>query len=395
MAPPTEGYGSTWAPARSERSPGGRGPLRPAVRAPASKATELPDVHEVPPLLPLPPQWPQKKPKSRSLFMPDLMPPPKLQSSGAARALERALAPKKVLAIVVTTGMLLLLAIVSLTAVERRRTSPVVAGATASATATTAAAPPLPCAAAEDGSVRGLMGAAAAPAAEFPSGYGHPTQVLVSGYRAFGNFSTNPSEALARRINGTCPGGLFCFDSVVIDVSHDGAATPAKILREACGRYGAVIHLGLENVAKGLMIEIMAANELAEDGGPIVEGGRSVLPATVPLDLISLRRLQAQLPGFPWERLGEFWSRDPGNFYCNEVFYRTLSEVRELDLRAAKSVARLLPVLFVHVPLIDGPPSQMHHEFWMMEELLYELATALLHPLLFEKALPLVPFPQR
>ena len=60
----------------------------------------------------------------------------------------------------------------------------------------------------------------------------------------------------------------------------------------------------------------------------------------------------------------ELWSRDAGAFFCNEVYYRTLSEVRSRRLRPASAMEgdaaflkhRLLPVLFVHLPPEDRAP---------------------------------------
>merc|ERR1711920_938769 len=42
------------------------------------------------------------------------------------------------------------------------------------------------------------------------------------------------------------------------------------------------------------------------------------------------------------------WSRDAGDFYCNEVYYRTLHFIR--DNMATNAVGALLPAMFIHVP---------------------------------------------
>ena len=54
------------------------------------------------------------------------------------------------------------------------------------------------------------------------------------------------------------------------------------------------------------------------------------------------------------------WSRDAGNFYCNEVYYRSLHAVRVLGGGgggAAAARGGLLPVMFVHLPALAASPA--------------------------------------
>ena len=209
------------------------------------------------------------------------------------------------------------------------------------------------------------------------------TTVLVTGYEPFGNMSMNPAEAIARALNRTCTESRsMCVHSLVLPVNRSGAKHVAELLAEG-ERYDGVIHLGFEQVSKGLRLEIAAANVLATDSGrgwsaevpcnktnttwsEVEEGAPCLLATTAPLD-----RLIFPLPTRPLtdsqpaavdrsdsERDGplELWSRDAGVFYCNEVYYRTLLAVRRGRIPPARSEAgargepSLMPAVFVHVP---------------------------------------------
>ena len=99
----------------------------------------------------------------------------------------------------------------------------------------------------------------------------------------------------------------------------------------------------------------------------IVEGGPCLLATTAPLDRLYLDDSVGVVPP-----PAELWSRDAGTFYCNEVLYRSLYQVRTRLLRPARLAASephhhhkhhaasndaaawpLLPVVFIHLPSIN------------------------------------------
>lgn len=86
----------------------------------------------------------------------------------------------------------------------------------------------------------------------------------------------------------------------------------------------------------------------ARDNTTIVHDGAAILPTTIDLGRLTVPAL-AGSSGWPASQVGtEMWSRDAGHFYCNEVFYRTLNVARKA---MPNSGHRLLPVVFVHLPL--------------------------------------------
>ena len=42
------------------------------------------------------------------------------------------------------------------------------------------------------------------------------------------------------------------------------------------------------------------------------------------------------------------WSRDAGSFYCNELYYRTLSRIRKEKWLRCRGA--LVPSIFIHLP---------------------------------------------
>lgn len=194
-------------------------------------------------------------------------------------------------------------------------------------------------------------------------------RVLVTGYGAFGNLTEeNPAELTAMHLDNSCSRDHgICFVGRVEPVTRAGATDVANELMHissGTAPYDAILHLGLESVAKGFRLEIVAANILAVNTSgvwsadvpcnkslangsyaDIVEGGPCLLATTLPLDRVSLVHLHPNAAR-------EYWSRDAGTYFCNEMYYRTLSVVRSRDLRPARGSSHLLPVVFVHLPTL-------------------------------------------
>ena len=187
--------------------------------------------------------------------------------------------------------------------------------------------------------------------------------------RCFGNLTEeNPAELTAMHLDNSCSHDHgICFVGRVEPVTRAGATDVANELMHissGTAPYDAILHLGLESVAKGFRLEIVAANILAVNTSgvwsadvpcnkslangsyaDIVEGGPCLLATTLPLDRVSLVHLHPNAAR-------EYWSRDAGTYFCNEMYYRTLSVVRSRDLRPARGSSHLLPVVFVHLPTL-------------------------------------------
>lgn len=220
--------------------------------------------------------------------------------------------------------------------------------------------------------------------------------ILIAGFGPFSengtDFTANPAAQTALFLDDSCfplsdltpaastatSGSRVCFQGWNVSVTHFGAGQVSRALRRGeLQRAGidAVIHLGLENSAKGLKVELVGANTLAAspiEGAKIEPWGPPLSPVT--LDLGRLQVLEAalepivaaenrnqgngQMNRADNKTVGETWSRDAGAFYCNEALYRTSNTVREMSIFAPRSSDRLLPVVFVHLPPSDVAPVE-------------------------------------
>jgi pyrrolidone-carboxylate peptidase len=94
-------------------------------------------------------------------------------------------------------------------------------------------------------------------------------RVLVTGFLPFRQYPVNPSGDVSRQLNDTCltqQADIICFDGLVLPVNVTGSSLVSLMIEAAAdGRrdfaYDAVIHMGLEDVAKGLKLETFALNQ--------------------------------------------------------------------------------------------------------------------------------------
>ena len=208
---------------------------------------------------------------------------------------------------------------------------------------------------------------------ETPSSAAATFNVLIAGFGPFsegnGTFTDNPAAQTALALDNQCfsmedlvpdvvASSRVCFLGWNLSVSHVGASEVERSLHHgAIQRAGidAIVHLGLENSALGLKIEVTGANIMAEPqvpGEKIQPWAPDISPAT--LDLSRLEVVQQALQpivdaenAFRAARgrggtsgnktVGEAWSRDAGTFYCNEALWRTTNAVRTLRVLAPGS----------------------------------------------------------
>ena len=159
-----------------------------------------------------------------------------------------------------------------------------------------------------------------------------PDVILVTGFRDF-NGEENPSAVAATRLNGT-----GSITSVVLPVDEAGVSYAAGLVSR--GAVAAVVHLGLEDATRDLRVEVAGHNILAGPRGtpnsgncttrPVFAGEPCTLATTANLGRLALRPR-------------ETWSTSAGDFFCNEVYYRTLRAAR-------RGSVPLVPVAFVHLP---------------------------------------------
>ena len=168
----------------------------------------------------------------------------------------------------------------------------------------------------------------------------------MTGFEPFGAHSVNPTEGLAKAVDGRRVGD-FAVLGAVLPVHHDDtAARLAALLAESNPE--AVLHLGLAGGRARIALERVALNvmdyEVPDNAGyrasgePCVPGGPTAYSSTLPLP--------AMLKALVDEGIPAYMSNTAGTFLCNQTLYWTLHAVRDTP--------RPPRVGFVHFPLLPA-----------------------------------------
>jgi pyroglutamyl-peptidase len=170
--------------------------------------------------------------------------------------------------------------------------------------------------------------------------------ILVTGFEPFGSHAVNPSQELAKSLDGRRVGSC-AVASAVLPVHHAEAARHVSALLGELAPV-AVVHLGLAEGRTRLGLERAALNVMdyripdnagyVAEGEPCVPEGPAAYFASLPL-----REILAALTS---EGVPAYVSNTAGTYLCNQTFYATLHEIatRELTARAG----------FIHLPLLPS-----------------------------------------
>src|SRR5215468_8346162 len=167
--------------------------------------------------------------------------------------------------------------------------------------------------------------------------------ILVTGFEPFGVHPSNPSEEIAKSVDGRVIGG-WSVRSAILPVHHvEAGRTAARLLREHDPL--AVLHVGLAAGRARIALERVALNvmdyECADNAGyqargePCVPGGPAAYLSTLPLP--------AMLEALTREGIPAYLSNTAGTYLCNQTLYATLHAIEAERRRTCAG--------FVHVPL--------------------------------------------
>src|SRR5262245_44413961 len=170
--------------------------------------------------------------------------------------------------------------------------------------------------------------------------------ILVTGFEPFGTHAANPTEGLAKAVDGRRVGGVDIVGQVLPVHHADAARRITAALAET--RPSAVVHLGLAAGRARVALERVAVNvmdyEVADNAGyrasgePCVPGGPAAYFSTLPL--------AAVLKALTDEGIPAYTSNTAGTYLCNQTLYWTL--------HAARDLARPPAVGFIHFPLLPA-----------------------------------------
>lgn len=170
--------------------------------------------------------------------------------------------------------------------------------------------------------------------------------ILVTGFEAFATHPANPSEGLAKAVDGRRFGPARVRGAVL--PVHHADAVPRVLSLIAEADPVAVVHLGLAPGRARVALERAAVNvmDYAEpdnagfkaSGEPCVPGGPAAYFATLPLAAI--------LDALTAEGIPAYLSTTAGTYLCNQTLYGTLHALRER--------ARAPKIGFIHFPLLPA-----------------------------------------
>jgi len=170
--------------------------------------------------------------------------------------------------------------------------------------------------------------------------------LLVTGFEPFGGDTANPSQEVAKALDGRRVGGIP-VRGLVLPVQHDDArAVLAPALAEPGLR--AAVMLGLAGGRARVALERVGLNVMdyrqpdnrgdVVRGEPCVAGGPPAYWSTLPLPAI-LDALNAE--GIP-----AYLSNTAGTFLCNYTLYTAL--------HALTAAGRRIPAGFIHLPYLPS-----------------------------------------
>jgi len=167
--------------------------------------------------------------------------------------------------------------------------------------------------------------------------------IVVTGFEAFGGHPSNPSEEIAKSVDGRVIGG-HAVRAAILPVHHaDAARAAARLLDEHDP--AAVLHVGLAAGRARLAFERVAVNVMDYEcpdnagyqarGEPCVAGGPVAYLSTLPIPAI--------VDALAREGIPAYLSNTAGTYLCNQTLYGTL--------HAIATGRRRVQAGFMHVPL--------------------------------------------
>ena len=169
---------------------------------------------------------------------------------------------------------------------------------------------------------------------------------LVTGFEPFDGLVANPSQDVAKALDGRAMGGTVVL-SAVLPVDHAAVGARVAALLDEHDP-DAVVHLGLAAGRARIALERVALNvmdfETPDNTGyrarnePCVAGGPPAYFATLPLVAIADALRAEGLPAYV--------SSTAGTYLCNQTLYGTLHQLAARDHRARAG--------FIHLPLLPA-----------------------------------------
>ncbi|TAM59644.1 pyroglutamyl-peptidase I [bacterium] len=175
-------------------------------------------------------------------------------------------------------------------------------------------------------------------------------RIMLYGFEPFGGEAVNPSQLVARALDGETIGGAQVVGHVLPVEIGSLQARLARLLE--ADTVAAVIGLGQAGGNSALAVERLAVNVIESavpdnqgytaKGEPVRTEGPAALFSTLPTAEIVERWRAGSVPGYR--------SDSAGTFCCNQALYETLAWCGERDAS--------IPVGFIHLPYLPGQAAE-------------------------------------
>ena len=166
--------------------------------------------------------------------------------------------------------------------------------------------------------------------------------IVVTGFEPFGGHPANPSEEIAKAVDGRVIAGQS-VRAAILPVHHaEASRAAARLLDEHAPE--AVLHVGLAGGRARIAVERVAVNvmdfEIADNAGyratgePCVPGGPVAYFSTLPVAAMLAALIADGVPAYV--------SNTAGTYLCNQTMYTTLHRLQQRGLA--------IPAGFIHLP---------------------------------------------
>jgi pyroglutamyl-peptidase len=173
---------------------------------------------------------------------------------------------------------------------------------------------------------------------------GRSRVILVTGFEPFGDHAVNPSEGLAKALEGRAIGGVPIV-TAVLPVHHRETSLRITALLDEVDPTD-VLHLGLADGRARLALERVALN-VRDFPIPDNAGHRAAGEACVPggpAAYLSTLPLRAILAALRLDGIPAYLSNTAGTYLCNQTLYATLHAIQRRGGRARAG--------FLHLPAL-------------------------------------------
>lgn len=192
-------------------------------------------------------------------------------------------------------------------------------------------------------------------------------KALVTSFGPFPGVAVNPSRVLMERFAASVRGEAARWAFDVLEVSY--AFCRSWVRRTDPAAFRAIVHLGVAPGSPAFRLERFGRNRVAQETldvrgeawgrVPIREHGASRIETRFDLDA-AMTRLGGQARHVAL-------SEDAGGYLCNFVYYLILGKARRRRART--------PILFMHVPNLEGPGAMpLRRQEKLFEAILRALA---------------------